>query len=91
MDVTIHRKHTVNTRFHSQRDDALARAVKEQHPGFNLKTVHDDFLYDQKLNRYDFNATDKLGYNQDSFIALQRGDIKEIKLTLKRASLGGRG
>lgn len=86
MRVIIQKKHTVGTLFDKWKDDALVRALKEQHPDFPVRASLEGFVSDKFNNHYEFDNSDATGYCRSSFTRLQRGEIKEIKLELKLAS-----
>jgi hypothetical protein len=86
MHVTIQKKHTVGTLFDKWKDDALVRALREQHPEFPVRASLEDFVSDKNNNHYEFDNSEDTGYCRASFARLQRGEIKEIKLELKLAS-----
>lgn len=82
MILIIKHKHTAGTSFDAIHDDALTRAMKEQHPEIELRKVFCDFFEDVKGRQYTFETDNFFGYSRRTFNALQNGTIKEIRLRI---------
>lgn len=82
MKVVIERTHTRGTSFDAINNDALSRAIKEQHKDFKIQSVFSDFLTDTQGRQFTFDISEVTGYCRRSFNRLQNGEIEKIVLVL---------
>jgi hypothetical protein len=83
MEVTIKRKQTRDTSFDNRKDDAMIRAIKEDHPEIKVKEVFDGHFFDQHGNEFSYDTSDDNGYSRKRFRELQQGNISEIRIDIK--------
>jgi hypothetical protein len=81
-NVILKRNHTRNTTYDSHYDDALTRAIKQQHPDIKVKRVFEDYFIDEDRNRYTY--TDN--YNRNSFRDLKDGQIADLNVQFELSS-----
>lgn len=80
LDVTITKKHTAGRRFHSQYDDALCAAIREQHPEIKPRVGYGIVAARGTDRVFSFDAN---RYNAEAHSQLAAGYIPQISLTLK--------
>lgn len=83
MRVIIRKEHTIGNQFLDCKDCALNRAIREQHPSFNLQSIGGDYIRDCNDVQYFFNSrSSQGGWSIIAFDKLREGVKEEVVLNI---------
>jgi hypothetical protein len=78
-ELIISHKHCKNTIYDSLRDDALARAIREQYPQIEVKKIFDDYFIDKNGKQYNISKD----YHRQAFYNLKKKLIPDLKVVFE--------
>jgi len=81
MRVIIEQRHTIGTVYMSCNDCALARAIREQHPNFELCMVGGTSISDRKYKDFPFQEASG-GWNSSTFSKINNGELDKFVLDI---------